>query len=324
LERTWFYRLWCWQEINLSSRYTVLQCGHDLIRWTVFWRAVLCLHNKEKLPSIMFRERCRHIAFLKANAAKQPMSIILQLSHSKGCANPRDKVYGLLGLTAPSFNVNIKADYSLSVEQVYKDALLAHTNVTHRLELLRHCDLAKRSIEGPSWVPDWSRTDFAAPIHNHQLSTGLSRAHFRYVAPKILEVVGIQYATVHTVSRVASIETDKALLIVPEWFEDLPKRDVYINNQTMVEAFALTLCMNRTRERHPSNHFLSVSEFVGLLRVILSLNGDSSNHQLHSDREIANTIQKIRGRAFFTTEDGHIGIASGGIQPGEIDRTKAY
>jgi hypothetical protein len=121
---------------------------------------------------------------------------MLDLSGSKGCADPRDKVYGLLGLTAPLFNASIKTDYSLSVEQVYKDAFLAYTNVTHRLELLKHCDLAKQSIKGPLWVLDWSGTDFAAPIISEQLSTSLSCTHFRYVAPKILEVVGIQCTTV--------------------------------------------------------------------------------------------------------------------------------
>jgi Heterokaryon incompatibility protein (HET) len=94
LERSWFYRLWCWQEIILSSRHTVLQCDHDQIQWTVFQRAVLCLHNKERLPSVMFRERCRHIAYLTADATQQPMSIMLDLSRSKGCVDARDKVYG--------------------------------------------------------------------------------------------------------------------------------------------------------------------------------------------------------------------------------------
>jgi hypothetical protein len=153
LERSWFYRLWCWQEINLSSRHTVLQCGRDRKRWTVFRRAVLCLHNKERLPSVNFRERCRHVACLTADATQQPMSIMLDLSRSKGCAYPRDKLYGLLGLTAPSFNASVKTDYSLPVEQVYKDAFIVHIDVTQRLELLKHCLLAKRSIGGPSWVP---------------------------------------------------------------------------------------------------------------------------------------------------------------------------
>jgi len=319
LERSWFYRLWCWQEINLSSRHTVLQCGHDQIRWTVFQRAVLCLHNKERLPSVIFRERCRHIAYLRADATQQPMSVMLDLSRSKGCGDARDKVYGLLGLTAPLFNSSVKTDYSLPVEQVYRDAFMLHTSITQRLELLKHCVLAKRSTGGPSWVPDWSITDFAAPILSEQLSTGLSRVHLNYVAPDVLEVVGIRCTTVRTVSAVASSEIDKALLIVPQWLEDLPKSDVYVNGETMITAFALTLCMNRTRERHPTNHFLSVLEFVSLLREIVSLDVDSDKDPIYSNREIANMIQKIRGRAFFTTEDGHIGTAPAGIQQGEID-----
>jgi Heterokaryon incompatibility protein (HET) len=319
LERSWFYRLWCWQEINLSSRHTVLQCGQGQILWTVFRRAVLCLHNKERLPSVIFRERCRHIAYLTADAKQQPMSILLDLSRSKGCADARDKVYGLLGLTAPFFNTCVKTDYSLPVEQVYKDAFLVHTGVTQRLELLKHCVLARRSTGGSSWVPDWSMTDFAAPILSEQLSTGLSRVHIKYVAPSLLEVVGVRCTSVQTVSAAAPMEIGKALSIVPKWLEDLGKLDVYVNGETMIKAFALVLCMNRTRERYPTNHFLNVSEFVDLLREIVSLDVDSDKNPIYSNREIANTIQKIRGRAFFTTEDGHIGTAPSGIQKGEID-----
>lgn len=319
LERSWLYRLWCWQEISLSSRPTVLQCGHDQIRWAVFWKAVLCLHNKERLPSVMFRERCRHIAYLTSDATKQPMSVMLDLSRSKSCADPRDKIYGLLGLTAPVLTAGIKTDYSLPVEQVYKDTFLAHAAITQRLELLKHCFLATRRTGGPSWVPDWSRTDFAAPILSEQLSTGLSGANFNYIAPSILEVKGVRCTTVRTVSATASTEIGTALLAVSEWLNDLPQTDIYVNGETMIEAFALTLTMNRTRERHPTNHFLSVSEFVSLLWEIVSSDGGPENDPIYSDREIANMIQKIRGRAFFTTQDGHIGTAPGGIQPGEFD-----
>jgi hypothetical protein len=222
-------------------------------------------------------------------------------------------------LTAPLFNSSIKTDYSLPVEQVYRDAFILHTSVTQRLELLKHCFLAKRSIGGPSWVPDWSITDFAAPILSEQLSTGLSRVHFNLVAPDVLEIVGIRCTTVRTVSAVASSEIDKTLLVVPKWLEDLPNSDVYVNGENMITAFALTLCMNRTRERYPTNAFLSMWEFVYLLREILSLNVGSDKDPIYSNREVANMIQKIRGRVFFTTEDGHIGTGPAGIQPGEID-----
>ena len=319
LERSWFYRLWCWQEVNLSSRHTIIQCGFDEVRWTVFRRAVLCIHNKNKLPDIVFRERCRHISLLTANAEVFPMSMLLDLSRSKGCAESRDKVYGLLGLTAPQFSASVKVDYSLPVERVYKDTFLAHASITQRLELLKHCDAAKRNIDGPSWVPDWSVTIFAAPIISEQLATGLSRAHFAYVEPDILRAVGLRCTTVCTVSAAASMEIYEALSAVPEWLMDLPKPVSYMDGQKMIEAFALTLSMNRTRERHPTNHFLNTSEFVGLLQRIVSLEVGSNDDPVFSEREIGNMIQKIRGRTFFTMTDGHIGTAPNGIEPGESD-----
>ena len=324
LDRSWFYRLWCWQEINLSSRHTIIQCGHDQIRWTVFRRAVLCIHNKEELPSIIFREHCRHIAMLTADARVHPMSIMLDLSRSKGCAEPRDKVYGLLGLTAPLFSASVKTDYSLPLEQVYKETFLAHAGITQRLELLKHCVIANRSIGGPSWVPDWSKTDFAAPLISEQLATGVSNAHFKYVEPYTLEAVGLRCADVHTVSAAASKEIYEALWVIPEWLNSLPTSDVYVNGQKMIEAFAMVLSMNRTCERHPTNHFLSTLEFVNLLQKIVSLDAGSNVGPVYSEREVGNIIQKIRGRAFFVTRDGHIGIAPEGIQAGEIDGMITY
>lgn len=318
LERTWFYRLWCWQEIGLGShQHTVVQCGTQQIRWAVFWRAVLCLHNKERLPTITFRERCRHVAYLTHDAHNTHTSVLLDLARAKGCAEPRDKVYGLLGLMGPGFVARVRADYALSVERVYRDAFLAHAEVTQRLELLKHCNLRKKTTNGASWIPDWSVTEFAAPFISEQFSTGISRAYFEFVEPDVLEVVGICCTAVRTVSKAASDDIDTALRIVPAWLEGLTRADRYVNGQTIIEAFAMTLCMNRTRERQPNNHMLSVFEWVDMVQSIVSLNGDSSNPALQSDREIANTIQKVRGRSFFSTEDGHIGTAPAGVQPGK-------
>ena len=324
LERSWFYRLWCWQEINLSSPHTIVQCGFDEVRWTVFWRAILCIHNKANLPTIIFRERCRHVSFLTADADVHPMSIMLDLGRSKGCADPRDKVYGLLGLTGPLFNASVKVNYSLPVEQVYKDIFLAHTSITKRLELLKHCVVARRSLGGPSWVPDWSETNFAAPVISEQLATGLSKAYFSYVVPDILQVIGLRCTAVRAVSTAAPMEIDGALSVIPRWLKDLPKSNLYVNGQTMIEAFSMTLSMNRTCERHPTNHFLSTSEFVILIQRIVSLNVGLNEDSVSSEREIANMIQKIRGRTFFITTEGHIGIAPNGIQSGKADRMVSY
>ncbi|KAL2023614.1 hypothetical protein VTK56DRAFT_1771 [Thermocarpiscus australiensis] len=317
VERAWFYRLWCWQEINLGGRNALLQCGNDTISWRDFWLATVCLHNKDKTASMWFRERSRHIAFLKHDASTNSMSNILAVCKSKGCADPRDKIYGLLGITPASFSARIRVDYLRPVEDVYKDAFLAHVHMTSRLELLRHCDLADRKVGGPSWVPDWSQSDFAAPILNYQLSAGISRAWFSYVQPDVLEVVGKHCTTIGSVSGTASKSLEATLLAVKEWYSHLPSAKVYPTGEPMEQAFALTLCMDRTRERHPYSHFLSASEWVGMLHRMLRLTAASLDDPLYSERESANTVQKMRGRRFFTTVNGYIGIAPAGAQVGD-------
>lgn len=317
VDRQWFYRIWCWQEVKLGGRNVLLQCGGDKIMWIEFWMGVLCLHNKDSSPSMWFRERCRHIVFLKHDMGSHSLSNILDIGRSKGCADPRDKVYGLLGIAPEYFSSNILVDYLRPVEDVYKEAFLTHLNATKRLELLKHCDLAERQVGGPSWVPDWSKTEFAAPILSEQLSAGLSRAWFTYVEPGILEVVGMQYTTIKTVSGVSSKVEDETLLAVKDWLEYLPDESTYLTGESMEAAFALTLCMDRTRERHPYSHFLSVSDWVDMLRRFLRLNKASEDDPIYSARETANTIQKIRGRRFFTTEDGHMGTAPAGARVGK-------
>lgn len=318
VERPWFYRIWCWQEIKLGGRGAVIQCGGDDIPWNYFWLAILCLHNKDRAPSMRFRERCRHIVFLKMGAADHSMSNILDTSRSKGCADPRDKIYGLLGITPPSFSSAINVDYERSVEEVYKEAFLTHLGATKRLELLKHCDLARRTISGPTWVPDWSKTEFAAPILSEQLSSGLSRAWWMYSPPDVFEVVGKHFTTIVSTSSIAPRVEEDTLLAVKDWHEYLPHGNTYITGESMETAFALTLCMNRTGERHPFTRFLRIAEWVRIMRQILRLTPDNNKENpIYWARETANTIQKVRGRRFFTTATGHIGTAPGGARVGE-------
>lgn len=317
VERPWFYRIWCWQEIKLGARGATLQCGQATISWRQFWLAILCLHNKDTSPSRHFRERCRHIVFLQYEG--ESIVNLLDTARSKGCADPRDKIYGLLGITPLYFRSRLTVDYHRPPEQVYKDAFMAHLHATQRLDLLKHCNLSTHGIGGPSWVPDWSRTEFAAPILSEQLSAGISRAWFTYhdQNPEALDVVGIQYTTIKIVSTgVASKVEDETLLIVKEWHEQLPPRGdtAYLDTQT---AFILTLCMNRTMERHPDNHFLSVDRWVSMLHSILQLDPQRRDDPLYQKREIANLVQKIRGRVFIVSESGHFGTAPAGTMVGK-------
>ncbi|KAK0705996.1 hypothetical protein B0T26DRAFT_725169 [Lasiosphaeria miniovina] len=341
-ERPWFYRIWTWQEIKLGTagagRDAVLQCGGASVAWHDFWLAVLCLNNKNaalltslpaELPPVellRFRERCRHIVFLQHGGETQSLANLLDVARSKGCADPRDKIFGLLGITPPYFRAGtaVVVDYRRPAPDVYRDAFLAHSRATLRLDLLKHCDLAAHDVESsdapsPSWVPDWSRTEFAAPVLSEQLATGISRAWFTHRGD-VLEVLGVRHATVAAVSsRAAAKVEDKTLCVVREWREQFcsPASGTYpLTGETLDQAFVLALCMDRTRERNPGNHNLDEAQWVAMLRRIVRLGEGEDAAALYAEREIANTIQKVRGRRFFRTADGLFGTAPAGVQVG--------
>ena len=83
------------------------------------------------------------------------------------CTDPRDRVYGILGILPPESRAiagKIKPDYTKPVAEVYKDFVLAAMEVTGRADLLSECflpadndDESNRTRDWrPSWAPNWS------------------------------------------------------------------------------------------------------------------------------------------------------------------------
>ncbi|KAF2107227.1 hypothetical protein BDV96DRAFT_308187 [Lophiotrema nucula] len=86
-------------------------------------------------------------------------SELCQIYHVKNCTDPRDRVYGLLGIANEDFRGQIKPDYSSSVAKVYREAVVAEVGTSYRLDILSQCNIQYRSLEeGASWIPDWAKT----------------------------------------------------------------------------------------------------------------------------------------------------------------------
>ena len=72
-------------------------------------------------------------------------------------SDPRDLVYGILGLAQDQAGRGIIADYELSIAQVYANAAYAIMQNDTGLQLLTLNDLGRNpKCEIPSWAPDWS------------------------------------------------------------------------------------------------------------------------------------------------------------------------
>lgn len=86
---------------------------------------------------------------------ERALNRILYISRKANVKDPRDKVYGLLGLLPPSIALDVHPDYDLSEAKVYTRFSELWVRRFNKLDVLfSWCSFNLRSSV-PSWSPDW-------------------------------------------------------------------------------------------------------------------------------------------------------------------------
>lgn len=189
---TYFQRTWIIQEIAMSTCATVM-CGRQQISWKFFhWAASFIgtttslLHEAPDTKMFGTIPAIAKIKSMSEQSSGDPLSLYLRFVQASRCSDPRDKVFGLLGLRGSakiSFprlaESKLPVNYSKSVQQVYQDAAEYIILSQQDLEICYAHSLRSKTIEGlPSWVPDWSVREEGAPaaflITNYKVRHSLS------------------------------------------------------------------------------------------------------------------------------------------------------
>ena len=319
-KRAYFERLWIWQEIQMARRDAVMQCGQDRIPWHLFRRAAICLFEKDNIPSLEMREQFRRLRPLTRVREVDSLNVLFSAISRRKCSEPKDKVYGLLGLGPPDFRKRIIPQYSSSVGDVYKNAFLAHLDLVNRLELIQDYDLGNRQIQAPSWVPDWSvfqkNNSFAGL---GLFASGVSGSQARYLPPNTLEVHGVQCSTVATAGQLAPEDVGQALAVIRKWEPADLEASYHVTGESMVDAYVLTLCFNQHSGRSSSRtqRCLELQVLKASFFDQISVTTGARNTGTAGTYDAFWAHDRTRGRKLFTTEDGHIGIGPSAAQPGE-------
>ena len=188
-ERSYWTRVWIVQEVSVSREVTFI-CGSRRLSFRHLSAAYLYISHKmlrvmmnithtdlldlvqgPKLRNMMENTMSPVLSVLSGFRRKYQKEIgspepLIELLH-RGCVvtssaesnrqstNPRDRIYGLLGLASDCQVLNIIPDYSITVEECYKNVarvLLQHGHT----DILSWCQHSKRLRDLPSWVPDFS------------------------------------------------------------------------------------------------------------------------------------------------------------------------
>jgi hypothetical protein len=159
--KRWVSRVWVIQEVALARRLVMITGG------------VSCHMDANLLSRIRGRARA-HGLQVPGPLAWDPLvsaptrDLLTMLDISRNClsTDPRDKVYGLLGLVGERLQSLITIDYSQSVAEVLTRTAAAIIITRRDFEILTHASSSLGSSHAekglPTWVPNWL-CDYSMP-----------------------------------------------------------------------------------------------------------------------------------------------------------------
>ncbi|KAK8101514.1 hypothetical protein PG999_011888 [Apiospora kogelbergensis] len=227
LQLPWFTRLWVFQEVAFAKEISVV-CGEKAIPWWRLAQSVMYLQHKGVLLEYELHDKAMigvkavaEMEKVRQNAKEQDMprdliSILLATSAAQ-CTDPRDKIYGVLGLVDQEGEQSkrppeIEIDYDADVAHIYQD--LAEKYVAAKDLRILSCVSRRQTTaldEGanlPSWVPDWTAITNDTPFVRYNMRTMFPGA--QWLSSKQQPEV-----TSSSVLRLPCIEIDQVESVVP-------------------------------------------------------------------------------------------------------------
>ncbi|EGU72350.1 hypothetical protein FOPG_18832 [Fusarium oxysporum f. sp. conglutinans race 2 54008] len=194
----WFWRVWVIQEIALSATAS-LMWGDSEIEWEYVGRAAAYIRIRKSnlfqhcfIPGI-FNAYFMYRISIAANAVFKRVSLsflrLLTMTQQYEASDPRDRVYGLLGVHSADSGRDgklfIDPNYNLDIQCVYRAVALRIIEAEENLSLLssvQHGPVFSFSQE--SWVPRWNTTVFTKSLlsgdiaHRHKADGDVPMVRF--------------------------------------------------------------------------------------------------------------------------------------------------
>ncbi|KAE8158916.1 heterokaryon incompatibility protein-domain-containing protein [Aspergillus tamarii] len=169
LARPWWFRTWIVQEVWLASS-CILQCGMSTMPWETFEDAMDYQEAWDDMGfmvkptkrwgswSSLKRRYGLAIHLSKKRLIGSKLSSLLWNMWDREATEPKDKVFAILGLVGSQHqNTMSRADYSKTMEQVYREVAVHIITVEKSLDLLLAASGTDGPADLPTWVPDWRR-----------------------------------------------------------------------------------------------------------------------------------------------------------------------
>lgn len=184
-DRRYFRRMWIVQEVTLAQTLE-FHCGPDITYISKFDGNPLYTISSSKISPPWLRHSKNIRDFLPTFRGEQAEQILNLLFDTAlcNCKDDRDRIFALFSLLYTSGEERLRADYSLSTPQVYTglSAYLATNGFLRGVLMLAPRLALNKSLDLPTWVPDWrslGKAGLKAPLPD-SLPESLSDYHWQH------------------------------------------------------------------------------------------------------------------------------------------------
>lgn len=366
-EREYWRRLWVIQEI-FNARDITVYCGPTKVSWDVYQEASRIFraerHTLDRhIRTEKYGSLAEQLSFTQVLVSNGPASLpnlrpiiereeeplldVLRACRRKLSSDPKDKLFGVLGMLPERVRSEFRADYSLSLRDMYTEIVDYVLKTTENLDII--CDAvhfpAHTSLVNlPSFVPDWSHIPQVASL-SHWDAYGFqagadTKAVCRFLDDRLnrLEISAIYLGKVKV--RGFAVGTmctsDDYLMAFLHWRAILLQSIKNESEKAKLAAeqhFAKALSLGQAAEpwERPSRWLeVCYHVFASTLRLTLPYLplDDTLIASLDADVDIppeergsfldSHFGSRMMGRCFLRTEEGRIGMGSGFMVPGDI------
>lgn len=375
-ERDYWSRVWVVQEI-LNGKSVNVCCGKESITWQSLLDLVKLLEQHEGSLKLSFRpdrknsqnrQSYAHVLIsggpssvenLKQYRGQGARSLldVLRICRTKHASQPRDKVYGILGMLHESVQSHLFPDYNASLRQVYTDVVDFLLHTTRRLDVICesiYSPLHSSSTSLPTWVPDWSHVQNTAGLgRSYDFSaSGETEANFEFPDSRQrtkLKIDAIRLGTVQT--RGIAVGTycglDDTLMAFLHWrakmlarWSESPDEEDKLTDYD--DAFCRTISFNQRKAvwEDPKNYeeekawtavcYNAFATWIDERLPSIPLDKKLQACKYATNETIPGTLDEKRrilqercesrmmGRCFFITDNGKLGMGTGYLDTGDV------
>lgn len=317
LSRSYFSRLWVYQEVHLGADHAVLVCGQSTIPWDAVRRTVLFLQSniviwKLNAYKIISTDQWRYLRYLcDSDDSRRDFLDCLHRTRLAHCTDDRDRVFSVLSMLTQGHNLGLSKTYDPGVKNgylkteatVYHELITTYIGLYQNLEFLNYIGQPKYQMQS-SWVPDWSVNDPPAIFKNVRAAPNMYRPHIKLEKsnPK-LRVGGL------IIGRV--VYSSPALELPPQFFDKNIPRDI---DDLVLERLTRVLYGNNFAETNLDRRLNPIKSHSSLSTCKQQVLSDLAAHHNRLTNARTRYTSFTPGRSLLVTADLELGLGPAASQ----------